>query len=284
MNHALRLGPAENGDVQQEIIPVAAYVGHGDVRRLDRVELAVENKLAEGHPIPFGPTGVTPVDLRLTLCGDDGGYAESKRAVLFDAQLGCRHANGHPITGGFFQFYNGLAVILKHAVAPGMDFPEIGHGHGAPGAGRLSVPVEGKRLAGLHAPSLLVEDAQRVHGHRVVPEAGGCLVEGHGPGQVAWHLIFAGAIHFREAESGVGIPGVDRLAKAVGQGLRAVGIGGLGQGRVNGQEQPGQAKPEAGCMVAKHCHAVRVSLATNGSSEKTPLGQAIKKGPSTDGP
>ena len=141
----------------------------------------------------------------------------------------------------------------------------------------FAVPLEGQRLAGLHAPSLFMEDAQRVHGHRVVPEAGGCLVEGHGPGEVAWHLVFAGAIHFRDTESGADIPGIDRLAKAVGQGLRAIGIGGLRHGRVNGQKQPGQAKPDAGCMVAKRCHAVRVSLATNGSSEKPRLAKRQKK-------
>ena len=69
---------------------------------------------------------------------------------------------------------------------------------------------------------------------------------------------------------------VDRLAKAVGQGLRAVGSGRLGQGRVNGQKQPGQAKPDAGCMFAKRCHAVRVSLAKNGSSEKPRLAKRLK--------
>ena len=156
-----------------------------------------------------------------------------------------------------------------------MGFPEIGHGHGAPGAGRLAVPLEGQRLAGLHAPSLFVEDAQCVHGHRVVPEAGGCLVEGHGPGEVAWHLFFTGAIHFREAECGVGIPGIDRLAKAVGQGLCAVGIDGLGQGR---SRSKAQAKPDADCMVVKRCHAGRViPMPQSGSSEKPRLAKRQKK-------
>lgn len=64
-----------------------------------------------------------------------------------------------------------------------------------------------------------MEDGQCIHGHRVVSEAGGCLVEGHDPSQVEWYLILAGAIHFRKTKSGVVITGIDLLAKAVGQGL-----------------------------------------------------------------
>ena len=102
VDHAFPLGPAENGDIQQEVVPVATDVDHGDVRRLDRIKLSVKHELAEGHAVPLGPAGVTPVDLRIVFCRDDRRCAETKRAVPCDAQPRCRHADGHPVSGGFF--------------------------------------------------------------------------------------------------------------------------------------------------------------------------------------
>ena len=111
-----------------------------------------------------------------------------------------------------------------------MDFSEVSQAHGAPGAGRPAVPLEGQRLAGLDTPALLVQEAQRVHGHRVVAQPGGGLVEGDGLGQVDRQLPLAGAVQLGQTEGGVGVAVINRLAKPVGQRFRATGIGWLGQG------------------------------------------------------